>query len=63
MHRIRQVAEAQGLDIAKLSRRADVSYLTAWRIWHDPTRTVRPAVLAKIAQALGVPAGELIEGG
>lgn len=63
MHRIKETAQAQGLDAAKLSRRADVSYKTVWLIWNDPTRSIRPAILAKIAQALGVEPGELIEGG
>ncbi len=59
--RIREVAEAKGLDIAKLSRRADLAYRTVWELWRDPDRDVSIKTLGKIAEALGVPVTDLIE--
>ena len=59
--RIREVAEAKGLDIAKLSRRADLAYRTVWELWRDPDRDVSIKTLGKIAGALGVPVADLIE--
>ena len=61
--RIKEVAEAQGLDIAKLSRRADLAYKTVWEIWNNPDRDVSLRTLEKLADALGVPVVHLIENG
>ncbi len=59
--RIREIAEARGLDVAKLSRRADLAYRTVWQLWNDPDRDVSIKTLGKIADALGVPVTDLIE--
>ena len=59
--RIRELAEAKGLDVAKLSRRADLAYRTVWQLWNDPDRDVSIKTLSKIAEALGVRVTELIE--
>ncbi|HEX6292949.1 MAG TPA: helix-turn-helix transcriptional regulator [Herpetosiphonaceae bacterium] len=61
--RIKEIAEAQGLDIAKLSRRADVSYKTVWELWNNPDRDVSIRTLEKLAAALHVPVVRLIENG
>ncbi len=61
--RIREVAEVKGLDIAKLSRRSDVSYKTVWELWNNPDRDVSIRTLEKIAGALDVPVAHLIENG
>src|SRR3989442_7242566 len=34
--KIRELAEAQGLDRAKLARRADVTYQTVHNVWNNP---------------------------
>ena len=62
-NRIRTIAEAQGLDAAKLSRKSDVSYGTIWRLWTQPETDVRKSILDKIAQALGVPTSALLDNG
>lgn len=59
--RVREVAEAQGLDISKLSRRADLAYRTVFELWHDPQRDVSLTTLDKLANALEIAAPELIE--
>ncbi len=58
---IRQPAEAQGLDIAKLSRKSNISYKTVWELWNNPDRDVSLRTLEKLAGALGVPVQQLIE--
>ncbi len=58
---IRQPAEAQGLDIAKLSRKSNISYKTVWELWNNPDRDVSIRTLEKLAGALGVPVQQLIE--
>lgn len=59
--RIREIAEGKGLDVAKLSRRADLAYRTVWQLWNDPDRDVSIKTLGKIADALGVRVADLIE--
>lgn len=59
--RVREVAEAKGLDIAKLSRRADLAYKTVWQLWNDPDKDVSIKTLGKLADALGVPINDLID--
>ncbi len=58
---IRQPAEAQGLDISKLSRKSNISYKTVWELWNNPDRDVSLRTLEKLAGALGVPVQQLIE--
>ena len=58
---IRQPAEAQGLDISKLSRKSNTSYKTVWEIWNNPARDVSMRTLEKLAAALGVSVHALIE--
>jgi transcriptional regulator with XRE-family HTH domain len=60
---IREVAEAKGLDIAKLSRRADLAYRTVWQLWNEPERDVTIGTLKKLADALNVSIHALIENG
>ena len=60
--RVREVAEEQGLDIAKLARKADLAYATVYKVWHEQMtdKGVGILTLAKIAKALGVRVVELI---
>jgi DNA-binding Xre family transcriptional regulator len=59
--RVKEVAESQGLNMSRLSRRADVDLKTVQRIWHEPTKEISTATLDKLARALGVEASDLLE--
>jgi transcriptional regulator with XRE-family HTH domain len=59
--RVKEVMEAKGLTMTRLSRLADVNYKTIVGIVRDPYREVEYKTLYKIAKALGVEVGELIE--
>lgn len=58
--RVKELAEAQGLDIAKLARRADLGYGTVHALWNGTTASPGLKTLAAIAQVLGVRTGDLI---
>ena len=59
--RVREIAEAKGLSMGKLSRTADVAYNTIRAIFRDPYREVTTTTLTRIARALGVSVNDLIE--
>jgi transcriptional regulator with XRE-family HTH domain len=59
--KIRELAEAQGLDRAKLARRADVTYQTVHNVWNNSYADVSIATLEKLAQALNRDVSELYE--
>jgi len=59
--RVKEVAQAKGIGMAKLSRMADLSYRTVQSVWHNPQHDVSFFTLDKIAKALGVPVTDLIE--
>jgi transcriptional regulator with XRE-family HTH domain len=59
--RVKEVAEAKGVSMSRLSRIADVNYKTIQHIWRDPFREVSIKTIEKLAKALGVPSSELIE--
>ena len=58
---VREIAEARGINMAKLSRMADVSYNTTQALFHDPHHDVSIYILARIAKALKVGICDLIE--
>lgn len=58
--RVREFAEAKGLKMAQLSRRADISFNTVKAIFRDPYRVVTTETLEKLAKALEVDIRELI---
>lgn len=62
-YRVKELAEAQDLDAAKLARRADLAYNTVASLWND--RTQRPDIdsLEAIARVLNVSVGELFAEG
>ncbi len=60
--RVRELAEARGMNITDLSRAARVSYVTASEYWHDRPNQFNRQVLEKIARALGVRVGDLFNG-
>jgi transcriptional regulator with XRE-family HTH domain len=59
--RVKEVAEAKGVSMSRLSRISDVNYKTIQHIWRDPFREVSSKTIEKLAKALGVPSAELIE--
>lgn len=59
--RVREIAKEKGIGMGKLQRTADVAYNTVKRMFRDPYYITTTETLGKIARALGVPPGELIE--
>jgi DNA-binding Xre family transcriptional regulator len=61
--KVRELAEAQGLNITTLARKAELSYRPAWMIWHDRVSQLDFRTLDRLAKALGVNVGDLFEDG
>jgi transcriptional regulator with XRE-family HTH domain len=59
--RVKEVAEAKGMSMTKLSQRSEVSYNIVKAIFRDPFRVVTTETIQRLARALGVPATELLE--
>jgi DNA-binding Xre family transcriptional regulator len=59
--RVKEEAEKQGLNMSQLARKADIDQRTLRRIYRDPTQEISTLVLDKLATALGVSPGDLIE--
>lgn len=59
--RIKEVAEKQGFNASQLSRRADLSQPTVYRLWHNPYQIVSTDTLTKLAKALKVRVTDLID--
>lgn len=59
--RVKEVAREKGIGMGKLQRSADVAYNTIKRMFKDPFYITTTETLGKVARALGVPPGELIE--
>ena len=59
--RIKEMAHEKGMGMGKLQRTADVAYNTVKRMFRDPYYITTTETLGKIAKALGVPPGTLIE--
>ena len=59
--KVKEEAEKQGLNMAQLARKADIDQRTVRRIYRDPTQEISTLVLGKLAAALGIPPGDLIE--
>lgn len=60
--RVRELAEAQGLNITTLARKAELSYTTAHALWHDKTDQLNRKTLDRLARALGVQVSDLFGG-
>jgi lambda repressor-like predicted transcriptional regulator len=58
---VKEIAKAKGFSMGKLQRDADVAYNTVKRIFKDPYYVTTTETLGKLAKALGVSPGELIE--
>jgi DNA-binding Xre family transcriptional regulator len=59
--RVREVAKEKGIGMGKLQRMSDVGYNTVRRMFKDPYYVTTTETLGKLARALGVQPGELIE--
>jgi DNA-binding Xre family transcriptional regulator len=59
--RVKEVAKEKGISMGKLQRDADVAYNTVKRMFKDPYYITTTETLGKLARALGVQPGELIE--
>ncbi len=59
--RVKEVARKRGFSMGKLQRDADVAYNTVKRMYKNPYHVITTETLGKLAKALGVSLGELIE--
>ena len=59
--KVREFADARRINMAKLSRMADVNYNTIRAIYDNPNRDVAVTTLEKIAKALKVEGTDLYE--
>jgi DNA-binding Xre family transcriptional regulator len=59
--RVKDIAKEKGISMGKLQRDADVAYNTVKRIFKDPYYVTTTETLGKLARALGVSPGELLE--
>jgi DNA-binding Xre family transcriptional regulator len=59
--KVKEMAEAKGINQGQLSRLSNVGYTTIRRIFDDPYYSVNISTLERIAKALKVPAIDLIE--
>ena len=59
--RIKEVAEAKGYNMSRLSRASDISFTTIKRLWTNPYTGVTVDTLNKIARTLGVSIADLTE--
>jgi len=58
---VKEVARKRGFSMGRLQRDADVAYNTVKRMYKNPYHVITTETLGKLAKALGVPPGELIE--
>ena len=61
--RVKELAEAQGLNRSRLQIRSGVTLPLLNRYWNNNTTEIKLDALEKIAKALGVKAGDPIEEG
>ncbi len=59
--RVKEVSRQKGISMGKLQRDADVAYNTVKRMFKDPYYITTTETLGKLARALGVSPGDLIE--
>lgn len=59
--KVKEIADARRINMAKLSRMADVNYNTIRAIYDNPHRDVAVTTLEKIARALKVEVTDLYE--
>ncbi len=59
--KVKEVAKEKGFSQGRLSRVANIDENTLKRIYRDPYAIITTETLDKLAKALGVPSGALIE--
>ena len=59
--KVKEIAEAKHINMAKLSRMADLNYGTVRAMYENPNRDVAVTTLEKIAKALKVEVTDLYE--
>ena len=59
--KVKKIADSRGINMAKLSRMADINYNTIRAIYDNPNRDVAVTTLEKIAKALKVEITDLYE--
>ena len=59
--KVKEIAEAKGLNMAQLARKADIDVRTVRRIYRKPTSEISTTVLDKLATALEVKPSDLID--
>jgi DNA-binding Xre family transcriptional regulator len=59
--RVKEIAQQKGISMGKLQRDADVAYNTVKRMFKDPYYITTTETLGKLARALGVSPGALLE--
>ncbi len=59
--RVKEIAAAKGISIAKLARKADLDNRTVYRLVHDPFAEVTTITLGRLAEALDVSVKDLVE--
>ena len=59
--KVKEIADSRGINMAKLSRMADINYNTIRAIYDNPNRDVAVTTLEKIAKALKVEVTDLYE--
>jgi len=62
MFQVKELAEAKGWNISRLSKASGVSYPQTLSIWHNRARRVDVSTLERLAGALGVQPWQLHEG-
>ncbi len=58
---MKEVAASKGISMTKLHIKSEVAYNTIRRIFRDPYVEITTTTLGRLAEALEVPASELIE--
>ncbi|GER86289.1 hypothetical protein KDW_04510 [Dictyobacter vulcani] len=59
--KVKEIAQAKGYNMSSLSRKADVSFRTIKRYFRNPFDPATTDTLGRVAQALDVEIGDLIE--
>ncbi len=59
--KVKEIAQQKGISRGKLSRLADVDPTTMKRVYDDPQYSPTLFTLEKLAKALGVKIGDLVE--
>lgn len=57
--RVRELAEAQGMNIQELANRSGIAYSSALDLWYDRVQRIDKKTIAKVSTALGVRPGAL----